>query len=128
MTRRLLTGSCSTTPASVGFWAAAFVLLYGAAMLLAAVWPALSLYGDTLILAALGSACFINYSRNRTLHCGITGPIFLVGAVAAALIESGRWVADLSVVWGNVLLGVGIACVVEWRTVRQKGRSNTCTS
>ena len=126
MTRRLLAGSCCTTPSAMGFWAAAFVLLYGGALLLSSVWPALSPYGDTLILASLGIACLINFSRNRTLHCGITGPIFLVGAVAAALIESGRWVADLSIVWSVVLLGVGIAFVVEWRTIRQNRGSSAC--
>ena len=77
---------------------------------------------------ALGLACFINYGRHRTVHCGITGPIFLIGAFAAALIESGRWAADLSVLWGVVLLGVGIACVLEWRTVGQNGGSGTCRS
>jgi hypothetical protein len=126
MTRRLLAGSCCTTPSAMGFWAAAFVLLYGAVLLLASVLPALGLYGDTLILAALGGACFVNFSRNRTLHCGITGPIFLIGAVAAALIESGRWLADLSIVWGVVMLGVGIAFVVEWRTIGRNGSSSAC--
>jgi hypothetical protein len=67
MTRRLFAGSCCTTPSAMALWAAAFVLLYGAALLLASVWPALGLYSDTLILAALGTACFINFSRNRTL-------------------------------------------------------------
>jgi hypothetical protein len=110
----------------MGFWAAAFVVLYGVALLLASVWSSLGPYGDTLILAALGTACFINFSRNRTLHCGITGPIFLIGAVAAALIESGRWRADLSIVWGVVLLGVGFAFVVEWRTTGRNGSSSAC--
>jgi hypothetical protein len=117
MTRRLLAGSCCTTPSAMCFWAVAFLLIYGAALLLAAAWPAFDPYGDTRILAALGAACFVNFTRHRTLHCGITGPIFLVGAAAAAIIESGRWGADLSMVWGVVLLGVGIAFVVEWRTV-----------
>ena len=121
MTHRLFARGCCTTPSAMGFWAAAFVLVYGAALLLSWLWPALAPYGDTPILVALGLACFINYGRHRTVHCGITGPIFLVGAGAAALIESGRWAADLSVVWGLVLLGVGIAFVVEWRTVRDAG-------
>ena len=128
MTSRFLARSCCTTPAAMCFWAAAFVLVYGAGLLLSSLWPPLSPFGDTLILAALGIACVINFSRNRTLHCGIIGPIFLVGAVAAALIESGRWAADLSAVWGVVLVGVGIAFVLEWRTVGQKGSSGTCPS
>jgi hypothetical protein len=117
MTRRLLAGSCCTTPSAMGFWAAAFVLLYGAALLLSSVWPGLRPYGDTLIFLALGAACFINFSRNRTLHCGITGPIFVVGAIAAAFIESGTWAFDLGVLWGIVLFGVGIAFVVESMTL-----------
>jgi hypothetical protein len=117
MTRRLLAGSCCTTPSAMGFWAGAFVLLYGAGLLLSSVWSGLDPYGDTLILVALGAACFVNFSRNRTLHCGITGPIFLAGAVAAAFVESGKWAFDLAVVWGIVLTGVGIAFVIEWRTI-----------
>lgn len=57
---------------------------------------------------------------------GITGPSFLIGAVAAALIESGRWLAELSIVWSVVLLGAGIAFVVEWRTVGRNGSSSAC--
>ena len=124
MAPRIIAQSCCTTPAAMCYWVAAFVLVYGASLLMASVWPMLGPYGDTLILAALGSACFINFGRNRTLHCGITGPMFLVGAGAAALIESGRWAADLSVVWGVVLFGVGIAFIIEWRTVGQGGASN----
>jgi hypothetical protein len=56
MTRRILAGSCCTTPSAMGFWAAAFVVLYGVALLLASVWSSLGPYGDTLILAALGTA------------------------------------------------------------------------
>ena len=41
MTRRWFAGGCCTTPSAMGFWAAAFVLLYGAALLLASGWPAL---------------------------------------------------------------------------------------
>lgn len=117
MAHRTLPQTCCTTPSAMCFWAATFVLLYGAGLLLASAWPVLGRYGDTLILVALGAACFINFSRNRTLHCSITGPIFVLGAAAAALIEAGIWDANLSVVWGIVLVGVGVAFVIEWRTV-----------
>lgn len=101
------------------FWAVAFAMVYGAGLLVASVWPAMQPYRDTLLLFALGAACFVNFGRNRTLHCGITGPLFLIGALAAALIESGVWTLDLAVVWGIVLVGVGVALVIEWRTVGQ---------
>jgi hypothetical protein len=117
MERQLLGRSCCTTPAAMCFWAAIFVLIYGAGLLLTSVWPQVRPFEDTLILVALAAACAVNFWRNRTLHCGITGPLFLVGAVAAALIEAGAWRFDLAIVWGVVLLGVGIAFIVEWRTV-----------
>src|ERR687891_1091081 len=117
MAPRILTQSCCTTPAAMCYWAAAFLLVYGAGLLVKAVWPALGSYGDTMLLVALGVACFLNLRQNRTLHCSITGPLFLLGAVAAALIEAGIWTVDLSVVWGIVLVGVGLAFIIEWRTV-----------
>jgi hypothetical protein len=122
---QLLARSCCTTPAAIAFWAASFVIIYGAALLLASVWPAGRVLGDTLILIALAVACFLNFGRNRTLHCGITAPIFLLGAVAAALIEVGAWRFEMAVVWALVLVGAGIALVIEWRTVGQN-RSNAC--
>ena len=113
----LLARSCCTSPAAMWFWAAVFAVLYGVGLVLKSTWPFLEPYGDTLLFAALGLACFINFGRNRTLHCGITGPLFLIGALIAALIEADVWAFDLSAVWAVVVIGVGIALVIEWRTV-----------
>jgi len=110
------------------FWVAAFVLIYGAGLLLTSVWPAVRLFGDTLILLALAAACVLNFGRNRTLHCGMTAPLFLLGAVAAALVEAGAWRLDLAIVWGLVLVGVGIAFVIEWRTVGRDRGSDGSTA
>lgn len=122
----VLARSCCTTPAAMCFWAAMFVLIYGAGLLLRSAWPPIQPFGDTLILVSLAAACVINFSRNRTLHCGMTGPLFLFGAVAAAFIEAGAWQFDMAIVWGVVLLGVGISFIIERRTVGQHGQSNTC--
>ena len=73
----LLARSCCTTPAAMSLWAAMFVLIYGAGLLLRSAWPAVQPFGDTVILVALGAACAINFGRNRTLHCGLTGPLFV---------------------------------------------------
>lgn len=107
MAYRPFANACCTTAAAMCFWAAAFVVLYGAGLVLRSVWPSLDRYGDTLLLAALGTACFINFGRNRTLHCGLTGPIFILGAMAVGLIEAEAWAFDLSAVWGAVLIAVG---------------------
>ena len=123
----VLARSCCTTPAAMCFWAAMFVVIYGAGLLVRSAWPAVQPFGDTLILVALAAACVINFGRNRTLHCGMTGPLFILGAVAAALIEAGTWQFDMAIVWVVVLLGVGIAFFIEWRTVGRHGQSDACT-
>ena len=69
--------SCCTTPAAAFFWAVMFVLIFAAGLIVRSTWPGLQPFGDTLILVALGAACVINFGRNRTLHCGITGPLFV---------------------------------------------------
>jgi hypothetical protein len=100
----------------------AFAVLYGAGLLMRSPWPAFEPYGDTLLLAALGAACFINFGRNRTLHCGLTGPLFLVAAIVAVLMEAGVWNVNEDALWGVVLVGVVPAYLIEWRAV---GRQDT---
>ncbi len=101
-----------------------FLFFYGAGLLLAASWPALQPFGDTLILASLGAACFINFGRNRTLHCGLTGPLFLLAAIVAGLAEARIWNVDMSAFWGVVLVAVAVAFLIEWRTVGRARGSN----
>ena len=126
MKGQFLARSCCTSPAAMAFWAAMFVVIYGAGLLLTSVWPSIQPFGDTRLLVALGAACLINFGWNRTVHCGITGPLFLLGAVAAALIEGRVWHFDLAIVFGVVLLGVASAFIVEWRTVGRNGGPNPC--
>jgi SAM-dependent methyltransferase len=125
MKPRLLARSCCTTPTAMGFWAAMFVLIYGIGLLLRSVSPVIEPFADTVILVALAAACVINFSHHRSLHCGITGPLFVLGAMAAGLIEAGAWQFDMAIVWAVVLLGVGLAFVIEWRTLGRPRDSNT---
>lgn len=115
MIRRVLSQTCCTTPAALCFWGIAFLVFYGAGLLVAAVWPEMRQYSDTHVLAALGLACFANFGRNRTFHCGVTGPVFLLGAVAMALIEAGRWEFPGTVLWGVVLIILAVALIAEWQ-------------
>jgi hypothetical protein len=62
------------------FWVAAFAVLYGLALFARSTWSVIDPYSDTLLLSALGLACFINFGRNRTLHSGLTGPLFVTAA------------------------------------------------
>lgn len=124
MKRLTLAESCCTTRSAIGYWAGIFLLLYSGGLVLGLIWPAVRQFGNTLILTALGAACFLNFDRHRTLHCALTGPVFVLAAGVAALVEAGTWSIDLSAVWGIVAVAVGLAFIIEWRTVgRQQGIS-----
>jgi hypothetical protein len=124
MARFTFSQTCCTSPAAMWFWAVAFAVLYAVGLLVRATWPVLEPYGDTLLLVALGLACFINFSRNRTLHCGLTGPIFLIAAVVALLMEAGVWGVNEDALWGLVLVGVALAFLIEWRAVGRQGHNS----
>jgi hypothetical protein len=98
------------------------LLIYSAGLLLGTVWPTMRQYDDTLVLAALSGACFLNYRRNRTLHCVLTGPVFLLGAFVTALSRAGLWHVDQARLWGLVLVAVALAFIVEWRTIGSRRR------
>jgi hypothetical protein len=58
--------------------------------------------------------CLANWLRNRSFHCTVTGPLFLMGGVVFLL--SGVRVIHVNVrwVWPVLLLGIGIAFMLEW--------------
>ncbi|HSA94078.1 MAG TPA: hypothetical protein VLE48_13775 [Terriglobales bacterium] len=112
---------CCTTPGAICFWFAALAIFYGVGLLLGVIWPALDGYESSILFGAIALACFANFAKNRTVHCAVTGPIFLAAAVAAALRSAGVWSMPEGVLWPLVLIGVGIAFVIEWRVTRQAG-------
>ena len=114
MARFTFSQTCCTSRTAMWFWTAAFVVLYVIGHFARSTWPVFEPYADTLLLAALGLACIINFGRNRTLHCGLTGPLFLIGAVVAFLMEKGVWDINEDALWGLVLVGVALALLIEW--------------
>jgi hypothetical protein len=80
---------------------------------------------NTAMLTALATASVVNVSRNRTLHCALTGPLFLGGAIVALLTEAGVWHVEPSLLWAVVLIGVIGTFLMEWRTLRREGHRTT---
>lgn len=108
--------SC-TTPGALCYACAVFFVVYGLGLLAWQLWPELGRFDETLVLGAIGVACVANYRRNCTVHCSVTGPLFLVGAGALALIEGGLWSGETGLVWSVMLIGTGLAFLYEWRSV-----------
>ena len=125
MTRKLFARSRCTTPSALLLCAAVFAGVCVAGLLLAMAWPAVRPFDDALIMLAIGAGCAANFGCHRTMHCGITAPLFLVGAAAAAFIEAGAWPVSMSVIWGLMVAGVAIAFFLEWRAFGRGASSHT---
>ena len=63
--------------------------------------------------------CLANWLRNRTFHCAITGPLFLIGGVIFELSGVRMIQVNTRWVWPFVLIGVGIAFLLEWRYAKR---------
>lgn len=106
-------GLCCTTPRAIGFWIAVFLVLWGSLLLVQQVVPALQAYSAALLFAAAGVACLANFAFNRTFHCAITGPFFLLMAAALALQTAGIWETRIPTLWPVVLIVVGVSLLLE---------------
>lgn len=106
---------CCLTPRAACTWLAAFFILYGMGLAVLHLEHA-ERYRGTALFAAMGLACFVNLAQNRTFHCAITGPFFLLVALALAL--QGISSAIKAVLWPAVLIVVGIAFLLEYRFAR----------
>jgi hypothetical protein len=65
-------------------------------------------------LFAMAVGCLANWLRNRSFHCVITGPLFLISGVLFLL--SGVRMIHVNAVWlwWIVFIGIGIAFLLEW--------------
>jgi hypothetical protein len=94
---------CCTSPRSLCFWGIAFLVFY--AVGLAVIFSLrLEKYQLTVLFAALGLSCVANLIRNRTFHCVITGPFFLLIALLFALGAAGIWRIHTGPLW--VIVGI----------------------
>jgi hypothetical protein len=59
--------------------------------------------------------CLANWLRNRSFHCAITGPLFLIGGVMFLLSGVRMIHVDTRWVWPVLLIGIGVAFLLEWR-------------
>jgi hypothetical protein len=108
-------GACCSSPAAMCYWFAASLIAWGVLSLAGIYWHPLHALSAATILFAMAIGCVANWLRNRTFHCGITGPLFLIAAVVFLLSDASMVHFNSLVVWPFVLIGVGIAFLLEWR-------------
>jgi hypothetical protein len=63
--------------------------------------------------------CFANWLKNRSFHCTITGPLFLVAGMALLLSGMRMMRLNTSWVWLLVVIGTGVAFLLEWRYAKR---------
>ena len=111
-------GACCSSPAAMCFWLAASLIAWGVLSLIGNYWRPLHGSSAATVLFAMAIGCVANWLRNRTLHCAITGPLFLIAAVVFLLSDMSTNHVISLLVWPFVLIGVAIAFLLEWRYTR----------
>jgi hypothetical protein len=64
--------------------------------------------------AVMGLACVINARRCGRLHCHVTGPLFLLGAIATTLDALAIVAISWTLIFAVVAVGTVLAYGLEW--------------
>ncbi len=116
--------ACCSTPAAMCYWFTISVIAWGVLSLIGIYWRPLHPPSAAVCLFAMAIGCVANWLRNRSFHCAITGPLFLVAGVVFLLSSAHMIHVSSLLVWSFVLIGVGIAFLLEWRYARVVRRSS----
>jgi hypothetical protein len=90
------------------------LVAYGVLSLIGIYWHPLRASAAGCLLA-MSIGCIANWFKNHSLHCTITGPLFLIGGIMF-LLSSVRVIPrrDTLLVWPVLLIGTSIAFLLEW--------------
>lgn len=111
--------ACCSSPASLCYWFAASLVTWGVLSLIGIYWRPLQASSTAACLLAMAIGCFANWLKNRSYHCAITGPLFLIAGVVF-LLSGGLMIHVNTVwVWPLVVIGTGIAFLLEWRYAKR---------
>jgi hypothetical protein len=73
--------ACCSSPAAMCYWFAVALIAWGDIALIGMYWRPLRASSAATIFLAMAIGCLTNwlsYNRNRTFHCVIAGPLFLI--------------------------------------------------
>jgi hypothetical protein len=96
------------------YWFIVSLIAWGVLSLIGIYWRPLHASSASACLFAMGIGCLANWIRNRSLHCVITGPLFMISGVVFLLSGVRMIHVNTLWVWRFVLIGIGIAFLLEW--------------
>jgi hypothetical protein len=107
-------GACCSSPAAIRYWFIVSLMAWGVLSVIGIYWRFLHASSATTCLFAMAVGCLANWLKNRSFHCAITGPLFLIGGIIFLLSAMHRIHVNIRWVWPFVLIGTGIAFLLEW--------------
>lgn len=110
---------CCSSPASMCYWFVVSMVAWGFLVLVGMHWRLLRAFSAQTILFAMAIGCIANWTKNRTLHCGITAPLFLIAAGLLLLSDAHVVHVRPDLILPLVIAGTGIAFLIEWRHHRR---------
>ena len=117
MTKQL--EACCSSPAAMCYWFVVSLITWGVLSLIGIYWRPLHAPSAAACLFAMAIGCFANWTRNRSFHCAITGPLFLIGGIVFLLSGERLLRVNTDWVWTFVLIVTGIAFLLEWRYTKR---------
>jgi hypothetical protein len=101
------------------YWLGATVVAWAILSVVGLIWELFHATSAITILLAMSAGCFANWARNRTYHCAIDGPLFLVAGVLFLFRKFGVFQISAMMIWIPLFIGVAASFWLEWRLARQ---------
>jgi hypothetical protein len=111
--------ACCSSPEAICYWLIVSLVAWGVLSLVGIYWHPLHASPGASCLFAMAIGCFANWLKNRSFHCTITGPLFLVAGMALLLSGMRMMRLNTSWVWLLVVIGTGVAFLLEWRYAKR---------
>jgi hypothetical protein len=104
------------------YWFAVALIAWGGIALIGMYERPLRASSAATIFLAMAIGCSANWFRNRTFHCVIAGPLFLIVGFLLLLSELNAIQVNREWLWPTVVIGVGVAYLLEWRYAQRSAK------
>ena len=100
--------ACCSSPAAMCYWFVVSLIAWGVLSLIGIHWRPLRASSAAACVLAMGIGCVANWFKNRSFHCAITAPLFLIAGVAFLL-------ANVRVTHVNTISQAAAVALIEAR-------------